>query len=153
MRGDVFLSNTKNIIVLKELLEKIKKLNSSKKRTSRMLYHKNKFSKLHVMQIMHKKGYIGDPHKNKNSSLKIFFCIRGSCYFNFFNIKGEIKKKIKFNKNNPIVFFNENKYFYNQATTTDNVILLEIVSGPFKRKNQVYLKDVNKNFPSLNTNT
>ena len=32
MRGDVFFSNTKNIIVLKELLKKIKILNKSKKK-------------------------------------------------------------------------------------------------------------------------
>ena len=104
------------------------------------------------MQIMHKKGYVGDPKKNKNNSLKVFFCINGSCYFNFYNIKGRIIKKIKFNKNNPLIFFNEGKNFYNQSVKSENVLFLEIVTGPFKRKNQIYLKDVNKKFPSLNTN-
>jgi cupin fold WbuC family metalloprotein len=130
------------------ILKKIKSLKLKYKISSRILFHKNTKSKLHIMLIKHSKEYLGDPFKFKNTKVKTFLLIKGSAKFIFYNNKGNIINTINFSKKNDFLILDESKYFYNQIIKSKNIIFFEITNGPFVKKDKKFLHKSVKNFPT-----
>jgi len=107
--------------------------------SSRILYHQNTKSKLHLMMICHHKNKKIYPFKFKNKKKKFFIHLEGRAIFKFHDYKNKLVKKLNFNSKNNLIFLDENKYYYNQSILSKKLIFFELTSGPFISKNKIYL--------------
>ena len=130
------------------ILKMTKNLQLKNTNSSRILFHKNIKSKLHIMLIKHDKKYLGDPFKFKNSKIKTFVLLEGYAKFIFYNNKGNIVNIINFSKKNSVLIIDESKYFYNQVIKSKNITFFEITNGPFIKKDKKFLFEIVKNFPT-----
>tara|TARA_Y200000002_G_C22584823_1_gene622526 strand:+ start:216 stop:674 length:459 start_codon:yes stop_codon:yes gene_type:complete len=121
------------------LLEKVKK---SKDNKSRLCLHRNIDASIHQMLIFHKKNHKVRIHKHLNTE-ETYLLIKGKMKVNFFNKNGLIKNSTILSSvgtNYPFLIEVPKNTFHNQEFLKDT-IFLEIKSGPFRKKNDIFFEN------------
>ena len=130
----------RGIFILNDKMFKFLKKKSNNFRTqTRICFNNSKRSKLHQMLIVQPKKIIPEVKKHPKKH-KSYIFIHGEELIVIYDNKGKIKKKIKLNELNKVIWLPKNTW-HNNISKTGYSIHIETISGPFDQKNdRVYLK-------------
>lgn len=131
----------KNCIIKKKHTNDLIKLSKKTKKDSRICFHKNKNSKLHVMLncIVKKNQYFPEIHKNVDEFYNI---LEGRLKLLIVNRSNKILKKIILTKNN--YFFLNKKNIHYTIPLTDYCLIIESRIGPLRKKDTIRFKNISK---------
>lgn len=138
----IYLNNSSISLDKKDLKKLVELSKKNKKKNIRLCIHKNVFSNMHQMLIIHPKNYYVRPHK-VSDKIETGFILSGSCKLILFNDNGTVKKEVLLGSMSQ----NVRPFMYIIPTNTyhtiifySDVIFLETTSGPFDKKKVEYAK-------------
>ena len=108
-------------------------LNLRKKKLNqiRICLHKNRYANIHQMLIIQKKKFKAEIKKHPSKD-KSYIYLKGEQLINIFDKNKKIKKAIKLDNNNKIIWIPKNTIHQNISLTKS--IHIETINGPFIRK-------------------
>jgi glucose-6-phosphate isomerase len=133
---DIFVFNSKYIKLLKLKADK------SKKKSYRILFHKDNSHLTHEMMICFKKNALIPVHKHPINRSESYHILEGSMNVYFFEDDGKPIGYISLSKKKDQVFYRQSfSKFHLLVPTSKYLVYHETITGPFlKKKDIIYPK-------------